>query len=1229
MPLMPMPNLMQMATSTRGRRWLLGSAALVASGMLLAWLVLPLWLRGFAQDKVSALLGRSVTIEALHINPLTLTVGVDGLVIGGPANESNAADKPLLRLAHGEVNAELVSLWRRAPVVGAIELQSPEVNVARLANGRYDIDDLLTRFNQPSAPAQEPQRFALYNLRIAGGRIRFDDRPKGRVHEVTHIELGVPFLSNLDDAVDVKVEPHLSFRTDDTSFDTGAQATIFSAERAGIFTLKTGDIDLSDWLPYLPAELPVRPVAGAVALDLTLQFKAPANGVSDMGLRGGVRAKSIRLEDAAHAPLAELGSLTLQIADLQPLRRRASLSAVDVDGLVLHVSRDAQGRFNLPSSSAPTANAEPDPSSPWQLALTKLVVHDTKIQWHDEAVKPAAQWTTEALQLQLDNLRWPPAEGATPARLSATASLSNAAAAPAAGASAPRWKLEGEWTAAAGQLRVRGDDWPLAWSAPYTQALLKPRLQGRLGFEATAKWQGEPGAQMPVLQLADLHVVDFAAAESGERQPSAAWKQLRLTDLEIDPAQRTVTLGRLAWDQPAVRARRNAAGEVDLTQWWTAPPSATTAPTTAPTPADAPASAPWQVRLQEAAVDGGRLSWRDAAAQSVEPVALDLQRLKLSVQAWQWPATAGSTSRWQVSAQVPGTGGSAPAGTISFQGDVGLAPLAWQGTASLVRFPLQGIAAYAGPSLPVTVGRADLGWAGQVSGGWAPEGLSLALKGEGRLTDLRLYPRGAAGAGADELLSWQSLELPALQVALSPGKRPRVEVGEARLNDFYAQLMVSEAGRFNLTDLNAAPVAAAPEPAASAVPATTSASAEFPLDLVVGGVLLKNGRVDFSDHFVRPNYSAALSELSGRMGGFRSGSRETATLDLRGRVAGTAQLEVRGALNPTARPLAMDIQARATDLELAPLSPYAAKYAGYAIERGKLTMDVSYRIGADGRLDASNQIVLNQLTFGERIESPDATKLPVLLAVALLKDRDGVIDLNLPVGGSLNDPDFSIGGIVVKLIGNLLAKAVTAPFALLSGGGSEDLSAVEFQPGSVRLADAAAPVLDKVAKALTDRPSLRLTVTASADPQGEREAMQAVWLDERLAAELHKDKLRAGETLDAPGGTATVALPPEERDRLVRRLYSEAKLPNKPRNLVGLAKDIPVGEMEALLRASHVVSTDNARELALQRGLVVRDALIAKGLPGERLFLAAPKLQPAGEDDGHLSARVQLSLETH
>ena len=232
----------------------------------------------------------------------------------------------------------------------------------------------------------------------------------------------------------------------------------------------------------------------------------------------------------------------------------------------------------------------------------------------------------------------------------------------------------------------------------------------------------------------------------------------------------------------------------------------------------------------------------------------------------------------------------------------------------------------------------------------------------------------------------------------------------------------------------------------------------------MGGLQLVNGRVDYTDRFVRPNYSAALSELNGRLGAFEAGSRDMATLELTGRVAGTAQLDVRGSLNPMADPLALDVRAKTTDLELAPLSPYAGKYAGYAIERGKLSMDVHYRVQPDGRLEASNRVVLNQLTFGERIESPSATKLPVRLAVALLKDRNGVIDVNLPVEGSINDPQFSVAGLVVRIIVNLIAKALTAPFSLMAGGGGEDLSVVAFRPGTSTMDDGASAVIDKVAR---------------------------------------------------------------------------------------------------------------------------------------------------------------------
>ena len=326
----------------------------------------------------------------------------------------------------------------------------------------------------------------------------------------------------------------------------------------------------------------------------------------------------------------------------------------------------------------------------------------------------------------------------------------------------------------------------------------------------------------------------------------------------------------------------------------------------------------------------------------------------------------------------------------------------------------------------------------------------------------------------------------------------------------------------------------------------------MPVDVRVGGVQLVNGRVDYTDRLIRPSFSAALSELNGRLGAFDSTSREMATLELNGRIAGTGLLDIRGSLNPMADPLALDIGAKASELELAPLSPYAGKYAGYAIERGKLSMDLHYDVQPDGRLEATNHVVLNQLTFGERIESPSATKLPVRLAVALLSDRHGVIDVNLPVSGSINDPQFSVGGIIWQVIVNLITKIVTAPFSLLAGGGGEDLSAIGFKPGTATMADNANAALDKVAKALTERPALQMTVTGAADPLSEADAMRQAMLEQRVA------------TQRATRRCAPVR-PPARRRRCRAKsargccapCTATADLPDKPRNVIGLTKDIP------------------------------------------------------------------------
>lgn len=1280
--------------------WLRRAGWAVASLLLLwavAWLAVPPLLKWQAQLRLGEALGRPVSIEAVRFEPWRLVLTVEGLRIGAAPGAPGA--DALLDVARLRVDAAAASLWQRAPVIEALEVDGPVLRVARTGEGRYDIDDLIARFTpaKDAPPPGEPARFALHNLQLRDARVRFDDQPVGRVHEVRALQLALPFLSNLPTQVDLKVEPRLAFELGATRFDTGAQATPFAKRREADLKLTMGDLDLTPYLPYLPATLPLKLERGHLAADLNLRFTAPEQGPPALVLEGKLQARDVALADRAGAPLLGWDRLALALGEVQPLLRRVALTSLQIDGARVTLRRDAQGvldwsrlgaaegapaREDRPAAASAAASrpaSKPAEGAGWQLSLARLAVDGASVSWRDESVKPASELRLDGLSLSAEALAWPHEQ---PVALRMATQLRRGGATTAATAAPARAADELGSLVVDGRAGLHQAELTLALNrlsldavAPYLAPVLVPRLSGAVSVEGTVDWAAASASAPEKLQLrasrASVDQLSLASIPASPVRPAtarggaelAAFKQLMLNGLTVDLPGRSLALDRLDLQQPRLGLVRTGDGRWNVADWLVpappAPPGAAT-PTIAPTSGGAP-QPPWRIAVKDLLLQGGQFGLSDALPgkpRADDPVRVQLSGVRVSAQNVGWQGErALPPMRLQFDARLgaaPSAEDKTPASAaITWQGQAGVVPVLARGKLRVERLPVHLFEPYFGEALPLALVRAEAGYLGELAVQQEPGGLAVTGRGDVLLGDVQVHARHAEGAAGEELLSWQRLALDGVGLALPAGGRPRLEIREATLSDFYSRLVITEQGRFNLQDVAAAPSAAgAPAPSASAVPAapstTAAASASAPavaaaasapgLDLSIGQTRLVNGRVDFTDRFVRPNYSAALSELNGQLGAFRSGTREMATLELRGRAAGTALLDISGQLNPTAEPLALDIRAKATDLELAPLSPYAGKYAGYAIERGKLSMDVAYKIDPDGKLDAKNQVVLNQLTFGDRIESPQATKLPVLLAVALLKDRHGVIDIDLPVSGSLNDPQFSVGGLVLKVIVNLLAKALTAPFALLAGGGSDDLSLVEFRPGTASVAPGGTAALDKVAKALADRPALKMTVTGAADPATEAQAYRREALEARLLAERRRELARAAGGAVAASAPASAAsapaapvggLTPADRERLLRLVYKQTELPNKPKNLIGLAKDIPLPEMQGLLEAGLRVNEEAMRELALQRGLAVRDALIARGLPSERLFLAAPKLRAAAEDDPKWTPRVQLSLSTN
>ncbi len=477
----------------------------------------------------------------------------------------------------------------------------------------------------------------------------------------------------------------------------------------------------------------------------------------------------------------------------------------------------------------------------------------------------------------------------------------------------------------------------------------------------------------------------------------------------------------------------------------------------------------------------------------------------------------------------------------------------------------------------------------------------------------------------NDFVSWENLALRGVRVQLAP---LALRVDQLALDKLYARVIIAPNGRINLQDivkqgaaakvsLTEAPAApAAPVEAPAAAPPAPAGPAGPPMS--IGKVLLTGGHVRFSDNFIKPRYSADLLDLHGSIEGLSSDPASTASVDVHG-IVNDAPLLIGGRVNPLARDLALDIKASVHDMELAPLSPYSGKYVGYRIERGKLSFDVAYQL-ASRQLQAQNKLVLDQLTFGDRVESASATTLPVQLAVALLRDRNGVIDIDLPIGGSLDDPQFSIGGVIVKVLINLITKAVTAPFALLGnlfGGGSEQMSSLAFDPGLATIPEAREPGLKALAKAMAERPGLKLDITGWVDSTVDRDALRRLRVDARLRALKRADLAARGALVT----NSEVAVAPAEYPDLLKRLYQRdvvaaATRDGAARTAAGAAAPTP-GEMEQALRAAQQISDDDLRALGNRRAQAAKDWLRTIGLvPEDRLSLVAAKIvEPAGPQD--------------
>ena len=486
----------------------------------------------------------------------------------------------------------------------------------------------------------------------------------------------------------------------------------------------------------------------------------------------------------------------------------------------------------------------------------------------------------------------------------------------------------------------------------------------------------------------------------------------------------------------------------------------------------------------------------------------------------------------------------------------------------------------------------------------------------------------------DAFLGWKKLSSDSLDFALAPD---RLRMNELVAQNPFGKVIIFEDKSINLKRiLRSTPQAdaeAASAKPAEAKPATAPEEPAFPV--AVERIRIVGANAEFADLSLTPQFGTRMHDLSGVITGLSTDSRTTAQVELDGKVDDYGSARVRGSIQPFQATEFTDLTLAFRNLEMANLTPYSGKFAGRRIDSGRLSVDLEYKI-KQRQLAGENKFIVNKLRLGERVESPDAMNLPLDLAIALLEDSDGVIDLDLPVSGSLDDPQFSYGKIIWKAIVNVLTKLVTAPFRALGkllGADSEKFEAVGFDPGSSALLPPEREKLKTLSEALAKRPALTLTLVPGYDPEADRHALQVeamrreaaavagvklapgeapgpvdvnnykiqTWLEDRYAAGAGKEayqKLRAGFQ-DKNAGAGARIMESETVERIARRFKTRDEGPASAFHtelLTRLTGEVKIGD-DALVK------------LAQARGQAMRDDLVKLGLDAGRVSIGAPETQ--------------------
>ena len=1179
-------------------------------------IVVPYAIKTTAPNWLKEKTGRILVVRDASFNPFTLRLRVEDAALSD-------AGKPLARFNALDIKGSWESLTTLAWTAEKITLTQPEISARVAVDGSLDWIRFLDSFTNdpaPRPPSDQIPRILLHTISVTNASVRLTDERAGvseKRLELTPLTFKLDKLSTLPrDRGDYALEATLN---DQTKIQWKGRVGLNPVESSGDIVVTqlplTRMQSIANW--QLPAGL---------GLNGTATFRSNYSAAAGTDfVAAGIGDGVLEINDLR----ATFGNDDAGVKSIRLSPLSASWAKTKVDG------RDQQVVALLPVNvvsaglSAKVDGQSEPVLSVAQVIATKPVTININARTVDVPQITITDFQGVLTRDRAGRLLFPFAglkSSTTTEVTSPTANVTAKEKQLAPLVDALGWRIDvAEMTTEKANIVVNDG----SFAVPQT---LSAKIDLTHGLSIATGKNPIIKAIGKRLTLSDLSVRDQATTS-----PWLTIKDVRAAPAEIDVLAAKIELPKfditaptvsLLLDKGGIDVARKLASAVAMSS----PPGANTAPATSSAAAATP-----KISVAGISVNGGRVSLIDsslatALTHGLDSVRINLDRIEID----------GSRSL-SATANATLTSGGALQAKLKFD------PKRNDGEAefTLEKVTLAAFSPYLNRNTKLKLTKGDAAAVGRAKfSGAINADETLRFDGSLAVRELELIDETTQSPFA------QWAELSSSDVKVSMGKNGLdVALADVLLDQLRGKLIIAENSTINLTQIGRADASGAPVQSvkpAQAAPVPTDG--EKAVRVKVDRLQVTGGDVEFADLSLRPQFGTRISDLAGVIVGLSTEPSSRAEVSLEGKVDEFGLARVSGNLSPLGATEYTDIKAIFRNVEMKNLTPYSGKFAGRRIESGKLSLDLEYKID-QRKLKGENKVVVDNLVLGERIDSKDATNLPLDLAIALLRDSNGMIELGLPVQGSLDDPQFNFGGLVWKVIVNVLTKIATAPFRALGallGGSGEEFEAVNFEPGEARLLPPEREKLAKLAKALEQRPQLKLEVVGRFDQARDREAladnivklevskragMKPPGANEPLIVSFTDAKVQVAldELANAAGDDATKLraqyLPPATNAVFGALQNARERLTEKGRTEASDARGKYYPELFKLLRAKQSVPDTVYATLATFRAEAIKTTLTAVNkFDAARVSVAAPQPVKASQPN-QVATTLALSVK--